>query len=87
MNIKTILTAATAGTLAVGLMAAPALAQEESSEGVPPPTMDSDGDGAPDAWDRDGDGRADAWDKDGDGAPDVLDQDGDGNPDDSPEAM
>ncbi|MEM8826062.1 MAG: hypothetical protein AAF205_08945 [Pseudomonadota bacterium] len=80
MNTKSFLV--TAAMLAA-LGGAPVMAQDAP----PAPTMDSDGDGTPDAWDRDGDGRADAWDTDGDGSPDVLDQDGDGNPDDSPESM
>jgi len=48
---------------------------------IPPPTIDTDGDGKPDAWDRDGDGAPDAWDTNGDGRPDQLDNDGDGKPD------
>lgn len=48
---------------------------------VPPPTLDSNGDGKPDAWDRDGNGTADAWDSNGDGKPDQFDNDGDGKPD------
>lgn len=63
------------------LLGAPALAQNEGADSVPPPTIDTNGDGTPDAWDRDGDGSPDAWDTTGDGMPDQLDQDGDGQPD------
>lgn len=49
---------------------------------VPPPTIDTNGDGKPDAWDRDGNGAPDAWDTNGDGKPDKFDDDGDGKPDD-----
>lgn len=49
---------------------------------VPPPTIDSNEDGRPDAWDRDGNGVPDAWDVNGDGKPDRFDNDGDGKPDD-----
>lgn len=48
---------------------------------IPPPTMDTNKDGKPDAWDRDGNGAPDAWDVNGDGKPDLLDNDGDGKPD------
>lgn len=48
---------------------------------TPPPTIDSNGDGKPDAWDRDGNGKADAWDTNGDAKPDLFDNDGDGKPD------
>ena len=48
---------------------------------VPPPTLDTNEDGKPDAWDRDANGVPDAWDTNGDGKPDVLDNDGDGKPD------
>ncbi len=48
---------------------------------IPPPTMDTNGDGRPDAWDRDSNGVADAWDTDNDDKPDALDNDGDGKPD------
>jgi hypothetical protein len=58
---------------------APASAPEGS---VPPPTIDSNEDGKPDAWDRDGNGSPDAWDTNGDGKPDKMDDDGDGKPDD-----
>ena len=62
---------------------APTLDQPEPStqDRVPPPTIDTDGDGKADGWDRDGDGRADVWDSDGDGQPDLVDDDGDGKPD------
>lgn len=49
---------------------------------VPPPTIDSNEDGKPDAWDRDRNGVPDAWDVNGDGKPDRFDNDGDGKPDD-----
>lgn len=48
---------------------------------VPPPTIDSNGDGKPDSWDRDGNSKADAWDTNGDAKPDLFDNDGDGKPD------
>ncbi|WP_228243917.1 VCBS repeat-containing protein [Porphyrobacter sp. GA68] len=48
---------------------------------TPSPTLDTDGDGKPDAWDTTGDGRANLWDLDGDGEPDAADTDGDGRPD------
>jgi hypothetical protein len=48
---------------------------------IPAPTIDSNGDGKPDAWDRNGDRKPDAWDIDGDGSPDLVDDDGDGKPD------
>ncbi|QLC25016.1 hypothetical protein HFP57_08250 [Parasphingopyxis algicola] len=79
-NHKLILPAVMA--MAIGVT--PALADsQESAEGqqVPPPTIDTNGDGTPDAWDRDGDGRPDAWDRDGDNMPDMVDDDGDGEPD------
>lgn len=71
------------------MLSTPALAQSEEEamtpppeeQAVPEPTIDTDGDGAPDAWDQRGDGRPDSWDMDGDGRPDVYDQDGDGQPD------
>jgi len=68
----------TAGLLAT---AQSAQGKEPEASSVPPPTVDSDGDGRMDAWDRDRDGRVDAWDTDGDGLPNVLDDDGDGKPD------
>ncbi len=49
---------------------------------VPPPSMDTNKDGKPDAWDRDANGIADAWDVNGDGQPDQVDNNGDGRPDD-----
>ncbi len=51
---------------------------------IPPPTIDTNNDGIPDAWDRDKDGRPDAWDSDGDNLPDKFDNDGDGKPDKAP---
>jgi hypothetical protein len=48
---------------------------------IPPPTMDTNGDGRPDAWDRDSNGVADAWDTNNDDKPDALDNNGDGKPD------
>jgi hypothetical protein len=51
---------------------------------VPPPTIDSNQDGKPDAWDRDANGLADAWDTNGDNKPDLFDDNGDGKPDDGP---
>jgi len=65
---------------AVVIFAQPLSAQEDQID-IPPPTIDTNGDGIPDAWDRDGDGRADAWDVDGDNLPDKFDNDGDGIPD------
>ncbi|QLC20979.1 hypothetical protein HFP51_01515 [Parasphingopyxis sp. CP4] len=78
-----------ASLLAASAMAMPALAQDADGNASPPsedrtvpvPTIDTDGDGAPDAWDQRGDGRPDSWDTDGDGRPDVFDRDGDGEPD------
>jgi hypothetical protein len=77
-TIVLLLAAATLGWLAVPLIAHAATPGETT---VPVPTIDTNGDGKPDAWDRDGDGRADAWDRDGDGKPDTIDEDGDGKPD------
>ncbi|MEE9433375.1 MAG: hypothetical protein V3V15_03960 [Sphingorhabdus sp.] len=54
---------------------------EEKTQEIPPPTIDTNGDGKMDAWDRDANGVPDAWDTDGDGKPDALDNDGDGRPD------
>ncbi len=72
-------------TVGLGLSTAvhaaePKEAAEPASE-IPPPTIDTNADGTPDAWDRSGDGRPDAWDTNGDGSPDLLDDDGDGQPD------
>lgn len=71
--------------IATGMLAAPAFAQDEATEAqagkIPPPTIDTNDDGTPDAWDRDGDGNADVWDTDGDGKPDKVDDNGDGKPD------
>ncbi len=58
-------------------MAAPA-----AEKPAPPPTIDSNQDGKPDAWDRDANGMADAWDVNDDGKPDLMDDNGDGKPDD-----
>lgn len=55
----------------------------EMEKPIPPPTIDSNGDGKADAWDRDANGKADAWDSNGDGKPDQFDNDGDGKPDTS----
>ena len=54
---------------------------DDAMSEVPAPTIDTNGDGTPDAWDRSGDGAPDAWDTDADGKPDLLDDDGDGKPD------
>ena len=76
--------------IAAGLIAASlalpgaALALQDANgnaSGEAPATIDSNGDGTPDAWDTNGDGRADAWDTNGDGKPDTVDADGDGKPD------
>lgn len=53
----------------------------EPPSSIPAPTIDTDGDGTPDAWDRNGDAAPDAWDVDQDGMPDLIDEDGDGEPD------
>jgi hypothetical protein len=68
---------------AFGLLAIASFAQAAApaQPTTPAPTIDSNGDGKPDAWDRNGDGRADVWDRDGDGKPDAADDDGDGKPD------
>ncbi|MEP2989286.1 MAG: hypothetical protein ABJN65_10835 [Parasphingorhabdus sp.] len=76
-------------TAGVGLSVATASVaspdEEQSKEAmeseIPAPTIDTNGDGTPDAWDRSGDGKPDAWDTNGDGRPDLLDDDGDGQPD------
>ena len=54
---------------------------EKTKAEIPPPTIDSNGDGQPDAWDRDANGVPDAWDTNADGQPDELDNNGDGKPD------
>ena len=59
----------------------PVAAGGDKAKGAPAPTLDSNGDGKPDAWDRNGDGKPDAWDKNGDGKPDAYDDDNDGQPD------
>jgi hypothetical protein len=58
--------------VALAIGTAPALAYAQDGREVPPPTIDTNGDGTPDAWDRDGDGRPDAADNDGDGEPDEM---------------
>ena len=72
-------------TVGLGLSAAASAAEPEYSNDkhseIPAPTINSDGDGLPDAWDRSGDGQPDAGDEDGDGQPDLLDDNGDGKPD------
>jgi hypothetical protein len=55
--------------------------EEKTRAEIPPPTIDSDGDGKMDAWDRDANGVADAWDTNADGKPDKMDNNGDGKPD------
>lgn len=67
-------------TLPIAAQENPVKLQEDQ---VPPPTIDSDNDGVPDAWDRDKDGRPDVWDTDGDNLPDLFDNDGDGEPDEA----
>lgn len=64
--------------LAIGVAQA---GERAKSGATPAPTIDTNGDGKPDAWDRDGNGTADAWDTNADGKPDVYDNDGDGKPD------
>ncbi|NJM51159.1 MAG: hypothetical protein HC843_10025 [Sphingomonadales bacterium] len=60
------------------------MAKEEPKDdsAIPPPTIDTNEDGKPDAWDRDANGVPDAWDTNEDGKPDLVDNDGDGRPDD-----
>jgi hypothetical protein len=58
-------------------------AEPAKAGAVPAPTLDTNGDGKPDAWDRDGNGAPDAWDTNADGQPDAFDKDGDGKPDPS----
>ena len=67
----------------LGWLAVPAVlpAATPTQTALPAPTIDTNGDGKPDAWDRNGDGKADVWDLDGDGKPDAIDEDGDGKPD------
>lgn len=74
--------------MALAAPGAPQDAEDKMSQEAPPPeseipapTIDTNGDGKPDAWDRDANGVPDAWDVDGDGKPDLLDNDGDGRPD------
>ncbi len=81
-----LLTAVAALALTTGAQAEPEkkeqpTATSKPARGFPPATIDSNGDGKPDAWDRNGDGKPDAWDKNGDGKPDAVDNDGDGAPD------
>ncbi len=75
----------TISVMAAFALALPAAAQANAGDAkkrkIPPPTIDTDDDGKPDAWDRDANGVPDAWDTDGDGKPDVVDNDGDGRPD------
>jgi|GEM_PF-1770232 len=63
------------------LLAMPAVMQGLSAQESDAPTVDTDGDGTPDAWDKSGDGKADAWDTNGDGKADAWDTDGNGKPD------
>lgn len=59
-----------------------AQAGEPAKAGASPAaTLDTNGDGKPDAWDRDGNGTPDAWDTNADGKPDAYDNNGDGKPD------
>lgn len=79
--------AATALTLSFAAVTAPVAAQNAGDitrPTPPPPSIDTDKDGKPDAWDRDANGVADAWDADGDGKPDTFDDDGNGKPDKKP---
>ncbi|MCC6479959.1 hypothetical protein [Sphingorhabdus sp.] len=69
------------GTVHAAEPAKPAKPPAASDAPVPPPTIDSNGDGKMDAWDRDSNGVADAWDTNGDAKPDQFDNDGDGKPD------
>lgn len=83
-KFNTVSAAMVAGTI----LSVPVFAQMEGEvpspeeSAMPEPTIDTDGDGTPDAWDQRGDGRPDSWDVNGDGRPDVFDRDGDGQPDD-----
>ncbi len=84
MSTKIIVTTALAALVCAGpsLAQEPAPSSQAPSNGtVPPPTLDTNGDGVMDAWDQRGDGRADTWDTDGDGRPDQVDSDSDGLPD------
>lgn len=56
-------------------------AAPDSGEQTEARTMDTNGDGKPDAWDTDGDGKPNAWDMNGNGVPDAFDTNGDGEPD------
>lgn len=67
--------------LALAVVTSPLLAREisvrlQKENNIPPPTIDTNDDGVPDAWDRHKDGRPDAWDEDGDNVPDKFDNDG-----------
>jgi len=75
-----VLFAAIAMVIMFTLSSISVFAQEQEEE-IPPPTIDTNGDGLPDAWDRDSDGRPDAWDTNADNLPDKFDNDGDGIPD------
>jgi len=67
--------------VAQDLKSMPAVMQGLSAQESDAPTVDTDGDGTPDAWDKSGDGKADAWDTNGDGKADAWDTDGNGKPD------
>ena len=76
MKMEKLLGAALGAIMVAGV---PGIAMAQSGDA--PPTIDTNGDGTPDAWDTNGDGKADAWDTNGDGKPDAVDADGDGKPD------
>jgi hypothetical protein len=76
-----LLAAAGLGLFLFGAVVKAAEPAPQPTPAIPAPTIDTNGDGKPDAWDRNADGKADAWDLDGDGAPDAVDDDGDGKPD------
>ena len=61
-------------TVGLGLSTAASAAEPEYSDDkqseFPAPTIDTDGDGLPDAWDEDGDGQPDLLDDNGDGKAD-----------------
>ena len=70
------------GTAVAHMAENAAKAKPATADGqAPPPTIDTNEDGKPDAWDRDANGVPDAWDVNGDGKPDVMDNNGDGKPD------
>lgn len=87
-NINQTLLLALMFMIATVIFISPLSAQENpvrlQEDKIPPPTIDTDNDGVPDAWDRDKDGRPDVWDTDGDNLPDIFDNDGDGEPDEAP---